>query len=116
MTTVVTQLDPTGHFTKEGVSGRRIFEALGLIPNFLNDPSNEDYEDIRDRFEKHYPFGLFEIQGGELNKDKYFCYPADPDLPPLVMYQIGDQKCYQYEHAIIAIEYPDSSVFVTRMD
>lgn len=108
------ELDPTGHYGEHNVNPEYLVPMLGLLPQFLAESDPAD--DAREAFDKAYGFGLYEMTGGNVDKNSgIFTYPEDPDMYPIAECIRGDEIIYFYESAIVAIV-SKTSTFVTRMD
>jgi hypothetical protein len=92
MTTLFFNIDPTGHYQREGASADGLAEAAGIIPHFFatalerahhtNQPPTLDL--IGDTMSELYQFGGFAYpMGGEVTPEGVYTYEGDEDLHPL---------------------------------
>jgi len=92
-------------------------EMMGTLPYWLNNP---EYAILpaKEAFDEQYPFGLFEMEGGEILDDGTFKYPEDPDLHPVATILRGTEVIHIYPYAIVAILdlNANNDTFITRMD
>lgn len=94
-------------------------ELVGIIPQFL---STSDPRPAAEQFNESYAHG-----GGwspmsgwrhshQPDKGLTINYPGDPALRPVAVIALHDEKIWVYENAWVAIEQPDGSVEISRMD
>ena len=107
---------------KTNLSPDDMIECCGFIPRWVaRYILAGETSDLKEYLEKCYGFGaLYEMTGGEVKENGAYVYPGDPELKPIVEFQIQqpDGTKYvvrQYEYAIVSIKKNDT-VFVTRMD
>ena len=107
--------------------GNRLFEVslkenvqaewLGLIPMFVESASLNAMMcpevSFIDSMCAVYSFGK-NTMGGEVINGKY-CYPEDPKLEPLAIYEVDDVVVYQFDYGIIAVT-QDGKTEIIRMD
>lgn len=101
----------------------RALELLGFIPQFL---SQSDKRPAAVQFDEFYAHGggwqptqgwktsLVTHQTGE--KVLLIEYPGDPPYMPVAMIRLHDERIWVYADAWVAIEQPDGSVEIARMD
>jgi len=90
-------------------------DMLGLLPFWLDD---EDPRSAREQFNEHYAHGggWRPMKGFKLTVGNKLLYPDDPPLVPLAQAWLREQLIVFYEHAWVAIIYPDRSFEACRMD
>lgn len=94
------------------------FELLGAIPSFLN---VEDPRSAAEQFNENYAFGggWRPMDGWKTfyNADRLAIqYPDDPPYRPVAKLTLRDETIWVYPRAWVAIEQPDGSVEISRMD
>ena len=90
-------------------------DACGYIPSWVADGDYTNYP-LQEALDLQYNFGLFEIEGGTVNKEGIFQYEGDPDQYPLIKMNRGAEILFMYPHAIVAIVNEKGETFITRMD
>lgn len=111
-------IDPLEHYRTVPFS--RLWEATGLLPYFFAEAALEasnSLEDVKWVVGKCYGFPLHPM-GGEVTDEGVYKYPEDPDLFPLVQFDLPqDIKILVYEYAITAFcDILTGETFVTRID
>ena len=107
-------IDPNEHYPN--VEPRRLMAICGYLLPWALDENLDEYP-IKVAYEKMYPFGMFPMNGGSIDKDTgVFSYPGDDDMYPVVKVMRGPETIYIYEHAIICWYNAQDELFVTRMD
>jgi hypothetical protein len=95
---------------------------LGAIPDFLR---ADDERPAAEQFAERYAFGggwspmagwKTEQREGKLEQVLDIRYPGDEPLRPFALIEFRDEKIWIYESAWVAIEQPDGSVSISRMD
>src|SRR5215472_11516439 len=86
---------------------RMTFDALGLIPDFLDD---EDPRSAREQINEKYISGWQPFVGHELDrKTGALKYPGDPAMKPLAQVRLRDERLTFYDCAWLCIMQPDGS-------
>jgi hypothetical protein len=101
---------------KKNYPPRAVIEALGFIPEFLNDL---DPRPAREQFNESYAHGggWRKFDGFEMDpKDHGITYPGDPTYMPLASLTLRDETIFIYPHAWVAIVQPDGTYEIARMD
>lgn len=113
-------IDPLNHFGSYEDS--YIIEACGLLPYFVNNPTSDFNERIRDRMQNNYQFfaGWRSLSADKatLTSEGIYKYPKDPDLYPLMFIRQGTDIIFIYEYGIV-ISVEDmkfDEAVTTRMD
>lgn len=89
-------------------------DHLGLLPSFL-DPSDE--RPAGEQFNEHYCSGWNPFKGHTLDiKTMALSYPGNPDMRPLFMTLLHDEKIFVYPYAWVLIMQPDGTYEIARMD
>ena len=92
-------------------------EHLGLIPFWLSD---DDPDPAWKQIDKNYQHGGgWTVSGGgkwRMDENHVLSYPGDPPLRPLARALLRDELILFYDHAMVAIEQPDKSFEVARID
>jgi len=92
-------------------------EDLGLIPDFIN---SEDPTPIIDQLDRNYAHGggWHPMVNFKLGPNNSLHYPGDPVLYPIAKLEVAghEEIVYVYDHAIVAVVWPDGEFDVSRMD
>ena len=105
-------VDPSGKY--KGIKPGKIWQSLGLIPYFVNSvamtPDVDTTEAAAQILLDAYGFG-FSVDhnmvdhGSQIDKDGVYSYPEDPDLYPLVQFEVQNGiKIYVYEYALVGVD------------
>jgi len=95
------------------------FDALGLIPAFLNE---SDPRPAREQLDSNYGHGggWTPIPGFSMRPDGTMTYPGDPPLPVLaetILHKDGKKEIIRFYHySWVSITQTDGSFEVCRMD
>lgn len=96
---------------------RCTMEHLGAIPYWLSD---SDSREAKEQLHIAYGHGggWRPFNGFKLGKDNSLSYPGDPPQLPIAEFTFDNkpERVFMYEHAWVAIIYPDRSFEVCRMD
>lgn len=94
-------------------------DLIGLIPSFL---VAQDERPAAEQFNERYSFGggwrpmdgwkAYHESTGEL----IIRYPGDPPYRPVAQIEFHRERIWVYPHAWVAIEQPDDSIEISRMD
>lgn len=103
-------VDPTDSFIH--VSPRRLIEACGLIPYWID---VTDERSFQQQVDDAYGFGLYPFTGSMIKADGTHTYPEDPEMKPYIKWEREGEVAYMYAHAIMAF-IRDGQTFVTRVD
>lgn len=107
-------IDPTNSYPKDLRGG--LMDATGLIPYFIAEAAEETTaRGVYDVMVEAYGFGGHEMDGGSVSSDGTYSYPEDPDLAPLVSFELDAGFVYVYQYGIVGIASPNETI-VTRMD
>lgn len=94
-------------------------DLIGMIPDFLY-PA--DPRPAAEQFNEHYAFGggWRPMDGWETHHsvtgELIIRYPGDPPYQPVAQIEFRSERVWVYSHAWVAIEQPDGSVEISRMD
>jgi hypothetical protein len=91
-------------------------EHLGLIPLWISD---NDPDPAWKQIDKNYAHGGGWRHGTmnfKMDENHVLTYPEDPPLRPLARALLRDELILFYDYAIVAIEQPDKSYEVARID
>lgn len=92
------------------------FEDLGYLPEFLNEldprPAVEQLHENYQHGGGWQPFKGFTFHPA----DKALSYEGDPNIFPLAMFLLREERIYLYPHGWVAIVQPDNSTNIARMD
>lgn len=95
-------------------------DLVGMIPSFLREA---DARSAAEQFAERYAFGGgWSPMGGwthytdEGSGQLIIQYPNDPSYRPVATLTLRDERIWVYPHAWVAIEQPDGSVEISRMD
>ena len=118
------QIDPLEGY--EGVKPSKLFEATGLIPYFVQEAAfskdgNTTAKEVMDIMNECYGFGMGDYnmleQGGTVDAEGRYLYPDDPELVPLVQFELDTGvKVYVYQYALVAVVDPEGNEIMVRMD
>lgn len=120
-------LDPTGHYTdgladsKREAMERRLVMALGIVPQFVLEAVEKleaplTVESFYKALCSEYQYYLGPMEGGTVDASGVYQYPEDPDLYPLVSWEVGEGvTTYMYQYAIVAVT-DGTTTLITRMD
>lgn len=90
---------------------------LGFIPEWLSD---NDHTPLTEQLNRCYGHGggWSPFSGFTLREDNALTYPGDPPQHPIAMIEVEDheEKVFIYEHAWVAVIWPDRRFEVCRMD
>lgn len=107
-------IDPQGKY--KGIKPGKIWQSLGLIPYFINSvamtPDVDTTEAAAQILVDAYGFAIggpeynmVEQGGAQIDKDGVYSYPEDPDLYPLVQFEVQNGiTIYVYEYALIGVD------------
>ena len=105
-------VDPHNKFNH--VPSEIMLEQCGLLLHWLE---HGPQEFLKDRLISAYVFYVGPMEGGTLRVDGTYIYPQDPDLYPIVSFEVADEICFIYEYGIVGVfNKSDGSTWVTRMD
>ena len=116
-------VDPLDAFS--GISRNKLFEATGLIPYFVAEAHLSIAEEptaqgVMDDLNDSYGFGLGEYnmlddEAASMAENGLYSYEEDPDLSPLVEFDLGGATVWVYQYALVAVKV-GSDVIMQRMD
>lgn len=109
-------LDPMKHWLGQ-VPQERLEQVVSpVITNwaYIAFMKNRSMKDV---INEHYGYPTHEFKGGELLTNGIYKYPEDPDLYPIISYDIGDEVIFYYEHEMLGIyNKVTDERYVTRVD
>jgi hypothetical protein len=110
----------------DGVKPTKLFEATGLIPYFVQEAAlskdgNTTAKEVMDIMNEAYGFGMGDYNmlenGGEVDDDGRYQYPEDPELVPLVQFELDTGvKVWVYQYALVAVVDPEGGQIMVRID
>ena len=105
-------LDPTGAYKR--LPSQTMWDSLGLIPFFVQRASQEVPEgsakEVMDKMDDVYGFGLGQYnmldqeEGSHIDNEGVYYYPNDPDLAPIVKFELEHTTVYVYPYALVATD------------
>jgi hypothetical protein len=116
-------IDPLDAFNDVKNKGKKLLDACGLLPYFVLSTAEtepETAEEAMAAMEKCYGFGkmydMLEKGEGTVEADGTYTYPEDPDLKPLMTFELGnDIEILLYQHAFVVVRDKETTLMV-RMD
>jgi len=95
--------DPTGKLKEEGANPKALIPACGYLLGWAaNHAAMLGGQSLKESMSLQYQMPMMDMRGGEVLEDGTFHYEGDPDLPPLVKIEAGDEHMYIYQYAIVA--------------
>lgn len=105
--------EPTRHLAN---SGYTLADAVGFLPEFLDERWDKPAAAQLDMNYKHGG-GWQPFKGFQMDPNTHaISYPGDPDMHPLAVASLHNEKIFVYPSGWVAVVQPDESFEICRMD